>query len=267
MAFELSIAGSALERLCQRQISGPELMDVIIAHGMLPQMYRELVIDQAIATITCSSEELEQAQSQFYEANKISDPAVRSTWLAQQGMSPEQLDVLATRSLRLEKFKWATWGNKLEAHFLSVKGQLDQVMYSLLRTKDFGIAQELFFRIKAGEQSFADAAREYSQGPEAQSGGLIGPMAITNPHPELAAKLRSAQPGELLPPTRLGDWIVIVRLEQLITARLDEPTRRTLLDQLYQTWLRDTVSQLMAQSTPANPAATSAAPANAPLLP
>jgi parvulin-like peptidyl-prolyl isomerase len=129
---------------------------------------------------------------------------------------------------------------------------MDQVVYSLLRTKDFAIAQELYFRIKAGEESFADAAKAYSQGPEAQTGGIIGPMALTQPHPTLAARLQSAKPGELLPPIRLGEWIVIVRLEQFIAARLDEQTRRALLDKLFQKWLQDCLSQLMTDSAPSS---------------
>jgi parvulin-like peptidyl-prolyl isomerase len=257
MNVDLSIADSALERLHDRSISSPELIRLLAGHRLLPQIYRELLIDQAIAPIACTPEEIQAAVQQFCETNKITDPAVQQTWRSQQGIAAEQFEAVATRSLRLEKFKQATWGKQVESHFLTCKAQLDQVVYSLLRTKDFAIAQELFFRIQAGESSFADVARTYSEGPEAQTGGLLGPMALTQPHPALATRLQSAQAGDLLAPFRLGEWIVIVRLEQLIAARLDEPTSRTLLDQLFQTWLQDCVSQLMMSSPAAAIAALS----------
>jgi hypothetical protein len=71
-------------------------------------------------------------------------------------MSSEHLKALATRGLRIEKFKQATWGRKLEAYFLKRKGQLDKAIYSLMRTKDLRLAQELYFRIQEGEQTFAE---------------------------------------------------------------------------------------------------------------
>ncbi len=238
---------SSLEKLRQQTIAAPELISLVAGYQMLPQLYRELLIDQAISTVNCSSEELQQAQEQYYLANNLADESQRQAWLQAYGMTQMQLENLATRALRVEKFKLATWGNKLESHFLTQKLHLDQVVYSLLRTRDMPTAQELYFRIKAKEQPFAELAREFSQGPEAQSGGLIGPMVLSQPHPQLAAKLRASQPGELLPPTRLGEWFVIVRLEQMLPAKLDESTRKKLLDGLFKSWLEESLQKLQSQ--------------------
>jgi parvulin-like peptidyl-prolyl isomerase len=135
----------------------------------------------------------------------------------------------------------------VESHFLACKSQLDQVVYSVLRVEQFATAQELFFRIKAGEQDFAAAAKAYSQGAETATGGLIGPMALSQPHPLVASKLQSAQVGQLIPPFQLENWTVLLRLEQLIPAKLDAPTRQKLLDNLFQTWLKATVDGLLQQ--------------------
>ncbi len=63
-----------------------------------------------------------------------------------------------------------------------------------------GIAQELYFRIQAKENSFADLAREYSLGPEAQTGGLVGPIELNALHPVMVQMLSSSQPGQILAP-------------------------------------------------------------------
>ncbi|HEY9846451.1 MAG TPA: peptidylprolyl isomerase, partial [Candidatus Caenarcaniphilales bacterium] len=177
-------------------------------------------------------------------------------WLARYGLSREQLEVLATRELRLEKFKQATWGHKLEAYFLRRKGQLDRAIYSLIRTKDKGIVRELYFRIQEGEQSFAELARQHSQGQEANTGGLLGPMPLSQLHPAIAKILASSQPGQLRPPTRVEGWFLILRLEKFIPARLDEPMRRRMLDELFESWLGEQLQQVHPLST-----GTSAAPA------
>jgi parvulin-like peptidyl-prolyl isomerase len=120
------------------------------------------------------------------------------------------------------------------------------VIYSLIRTQEPGIAQELYFRIQEGEQSFADLAREYSQGSEAQTGGLIGPVELSVPHPVLAQMLRLSQPGQLCPPTRLGEWFLIVRLEKFIPAQLDASMRQRLLNECFNTWLSEQLNQQLA---------------------
>ena len=158
-------------------------------------------------------------------------------------MTATQFLDLATRNLRIEKFKQATWETQLESHFRQLKPKFDQVIYSLIRLRSPEVAQELYFRLVEGEQSFAELAKQYSQGAEAQTGGLMGPVALSTPHPQLARILSVSQPGQLLPPSKLGDWWVIVRLEKLISARLDEPMRQRLLNELFSTWLQEQLQQ------------------------
>lgn len=226
-----------------RAITANDIIPLLSSYRLLPQLLRELLIDQAIAPITCTFEETIAACKQFYEQNQITSEDERQAWLVRNQLTLEQLESLVTRNLRTEKYKAATWGNKLESYFLQRKGQLDRVIYSLIRTKELGIAQELYFRLQAGEQQFADLAREYSQGPEAQTGGLIGPVDLSVPHPALARQLTVSQPGQLLQPTRLGEWIVIVRLEKLLPAQLDDAMRQRLLNELFDAWVREEVKK------------------------
>lgn len=241
-----------------RAITAAEVLPLIAGYQMLPQLLQELLIDQAIASIELPPQEVAEASQQFFAQQQLNSEEAVQAWLAQYGMTPAQLEALATRGLKVEKFKQATWGAKLESYFLTRKGQLDKVIYSLIRTQDLGIAQELYFRILEGEQSFAELAREYSRGPEAQTDGLIGPVELSVPHPTLAQLLSLSQPGQLCPPTRVGEWIVIVRLEKFMPAQLDEPMRRRLLNECFNTWLQEQLSQVSTTipSASATPAAS-----------
>lgn len=227
-----------------RTINASEIMPLLASYQMLPQLFRESIIDQAIASISCTVEETASACQQFYQRCELTDEAQQQAMLSHYGMSQEHLEVLATRRLRIEKFKQATWGNKLESYFLKRKGQLDQAIYSLIRTKDTGIAQELYFRIQEGEQSFAELAKAYSQGPEANTGGVIGPVELGTLHPNLARLLCVSQPGQLWPPKPLGEWVVIVQLEKLIPAQLNEFMRQRLLRELFEAWVQEQMKQL-----------------------
>ncbi|MBW4646119.1 MAG: peptidylprolyl isomerase [Goleter apudmare HA4340-LM2] len=232
-----------------RTITATELVPLLAGYQMLPQLLRELIIDEAIATIDCTPEELVQAKQQFYAEKKFASEADVQAWMAYHGLSVHQLDTITIRKLKIEKFKQATWGNKLESYFFQHKGKLDKVIYYLLRTQDVGIAQELYFRIQDKEQSFADLARQYSLGPEAQTGGLVGPVELNALHPTMAQMLASSQPHQVLPPTRIAEWFVIVQLEQFISAQLDEPMKIRLLNELFETWLQEQRNQNMTLPT------------------
>lgn len=239
---------NAVLKVGDRVISAEDIIPLLAGYQLLTPLLRELILDQALASFSCTPEEKATAIQQFLEHHQIADEAAKHAWLKQQGMTPAQLEALATRGLFIEKFKQATWGHKLESYFLGRKSQLDRVIYSLIRSQDPGIVQELYFRIQEGEQSFTDLAREYSQGPEAQTGGLIGPVELSTPHPVLAQMLRTSQPGQLCPPTRLGEWLVIVRLEKFIPAQLDAAMRQRLLNECFNTWLSEQLNQQLAQS-------------------
>jgi parvulin-like peptidyl-prolyl isomerase len=125
---------------------------------------------------------------------------------------------------------------------------MDRVLYSLIRTREAGMAQELYFRIQDDGEPFADLARQYSEGQEAQTGGLIGPVELSVPHAALGRILSISQPGQLWPPTKVGDWFVVVRLEKFLPAKLDEVTRQRLLDELFNHWLIEQVQKGLAEN-------------------
>jgi len=243
-------------------------MPLLSGYGMLPNLVQELIVDQAIAQWEATlkepainEEEAKAARSQFLAQNRIDSDDAYQAWLTRHAMTPQQFEALALRSLRLEKFKVATWGPKLESYFLSRKASLDKVIYSLIRTKDVGIAQELYFRIQDGEQSFAELARQYSQGQEAQTDGLIGPVELSVPHPTLAKMLSVSQPGQLWPPTRISDWMVIVRLERYVPVQMDDNTRQRLLNELFTSWLNEQLTAVTAAiANPDAPAPEISAP-------
>ncbi len=226
-------------QIAEHTITSNELLPLLTKFQLLPQLIKELLIDQAISGISLSSEEAPLALEQFYQQHQLTDDQQRQAWLNHYRMTPDQLTQQAQRQMKLEKFKQNTWGRQLESEFIQNKDQFDQFIYSLIRTSNAEIAQELYFRLQDGEQSFSELAPEYSKGPEAQTGGLIGPVMASKLHPTLTRMLANSQPGHLWPPTRLGEWLVLVRLEKYIPAQLNDTLRRQLLNQRLEQWLKE----------------------------
>jgi len=228
-----------------RTITSTFLIDLLAGYQMLPQLWREILIDKAVAGIELTQEQTELAHKQFDTRCGLTERSERIAWGEARGMTRAQVETIAKREMKLELFKTATWGHCLESYFLTHKSKLDKVIYSLLRTPHQEIATELYFRIEAGEQSFAQCARSYSQGPEAQTGGLLGPMELSAPHPTIAKMLSVSQPGQLHSPIQLGEWFVILRLEKFIPAVLDDTMRQQLLNALFESWIQQEIGEMV----------------------
>ncbi|KGF72451.1 peptidylprolyl isomerase [Neosynechococcus sphagnicola sy1] len=224
-----------------------ELPNRLCRYQLMPQFVRHLVLDAAIAPFTKTEVDPQLALEAFCQQHQLLTPEAQAAWLQQQGMTSEHLRDAAVRQFLIGQFKQSTFGSKVESYFMKRKPALDRVMYSLIRTKDISLAQELYFRLQEGEQTFSDLATQYSQGPEAQRGGVIGPIPLSSPHPTVARILGMSQPGQLWAPFPLDEWIVIIRLEKLLSAQLDEATRNSLMEELYEEWLQKQMQKILTE--------------------
>lgn len=235
-----------------------EIPVLLTRYQLMPQFLRGIILDRATADITCTEEERQNALKLFCQQRQLPSEQALLSWLQSQGLTLQQLDEQLLRPLLIDKFKTATFSPKVESYFLKRKGSLDQVVYSLIRTQDPGLAHELYYRVQEGEQSFAELAREYSQGPESRTGGLLGPVPLSQPHPAIAKLLSVSQPGQLWPPRVLAEWFVVIRLEKFIPAKLDESTRRQMIDELFETWLQEEVQKVKQVQPEKSPSAAEA---------
>ena len=148
-----------------------ELVPLLARSQLLPVVLRELTIDRAIIDIQCNDADKISAFQQFCDRHRLTSDDSIQRWLDFQYLNAQQFEEIVIRQFKIEKFKLANWGDKVEAYFLQRKSQLDRAIYSLIRTNDLGVAQEIYFRLLDGEQTFEDLARRYSEGAEAQTGG------------------------------------------------------------------------------------------------
>ncbi|MGK7911090.1 MAG: peptidylprolyl isomerase [Synechococcus sp.] len=249
VAFSLSIG--------PRTIGTDDLPSLLERYQLMPQLVRELVIDDAISSVALEPGAVDDGVMQVRLRNQIQTDEQFSAWLAHNDLTQETLASRLERTLKIEQFKQDRWDSKLDGIFLENKTQYDKAIYSLIRTEDAYAAQELYFRLQENDKAFGEIASQYSQGPEAKTGGMVGPVPLGNIHPSLIQILSSSKPGQLHPPVRLDKWNVIVRLEQMLPAQLDDAMRQTLLTQLYDDWLAEEVADVLAHHN--QPATTESA--------
>lgn len=235
---------AAVLKIGDSELDVRTLLEQLHQHQLLPRLVQEVVIDQAIEPIDCDPEE---AYKTFCNQRNLLTAEQQQAWQAQNKLTQEQTHLLALREAKIATFKEQTWGSQTESYFLERKINLDRVLYSLIRTKDPSLAQELYFRLNDDGESFADLARHYSEGQEAQTGGLIGPVELGVPHPMIGRMLSVSQSGQLWSPTPIGEWYVITRLEKFVPAQFDASMRQRLLDELFKKWLQEITQSTVVQ--------------------
>lgn len=218
-----------------------ELFSLLRRYQLLPQLQRDLIIDGAIAHIQLTATAEQEAYHQFNDRYQLFANEDRQAFGARKGLLPEDLDFLIVRQAKIEIFKREKWGHQLGSYFLQQKEQLDRVIYSMIRTQDEFLAQELYFRLHNNEDTFANLAKQYSMGPEAKLGGLVGPVVLDKLNGELAHILSISQPGQLWPVSQLGNYFIILRFEEQVPVEYDDAMEQRLLNECFETWLTEQI--------------------------
>lgn len=222
-----------------------ELNRIARQQGLCLAIAQASVFDEICQAVSLPADAENEIVQSFLDRNGLNDSDQLDQYLEQEGWSIEDLVYFATKAKRLEIFKQQLFLEEVELRFLERKTDLDQIHYSLIRVRDGNLAFELHQRLLDGESDFGDLAKTFSEGPEQESHGKVGPVPLNQAHPILAEKLRASTPGELWKPFFIDEAWIILRLDDWSGARLDEDTRLKMLEELFQDWLNQRVQTLL----------------------
>lgn len=225
----------------------PAALATLAKHGLLRALLRQVVLSLCLADEQLSDEERQLALQDFARERGLGSQADLERYQQALLLTPEALALQVERPLRLLRHCQRLYSAKAEARFLERKAQLDRVVYSLVRVADEGLARELYLQLMEGEANFADLAAAYSEGPERSTRGIVGPVPLTQAHPQLVQRLRTAPLGEVQEPFRIDQWWLVFRLESLTAASFDESMARQMSQELFEQWLESQVETLMAR--------------------
>ena len=204
-------------------------------------LLRRHLEEQIISIVPLEESWLEEAHVNFLDGRLLEE------CLHEKGWTSADLELHLRRPEALRRFSHQQFAPGLQDRFLASNGSRDLVIYSLLRVKDYGLAREIWIRLEEDEITFPEAARVFGEGPEADRQGVIGPIPIGALQPVLLQDvLRGLKAGELSPPVGLGEWQLLLRLEKLTPARLDDQVREQMLQESLDEFLDERVRKIRA---------------------
>ena len=222
-----------------------ESIKLLEDNELLSILVKKEFIKETIKSTALQANEIDGIKEQFCKDGKLDSDEKYNQFLGKMNLTEEEFINKVTFPTKLSKYCVENFQDRAHAHFLERKNELDQVTYSLIRVKDVFEARELYFRIKGGESDFGDVAKNFSQGPEKDSRGVIGPIPLTQGNEKVVNLLKSLSPGEMKEPINVGSWWLIIRLECLLEATLDREMQATLSRELFDKWVNEEVEGII----------------------
>ncbi len=213
--------------------------------GLLGRIRKELIKENLIKNIELTDKEKEFAKNYWLKSNNINSSDQLDQWKRENIKIDNDLEFIISR-----EFKWSKWcidnfNKEIKDYFQEKKSFLDKYIYSIIRVKSEGLSKELFLRIKDKESDFYSIAKEFSEGIEKKTGGLVGPTNLNNPHPIISNILKESKTNQIWAPKKINEWWVIIRLEEKIPAILNEELKIKLSKELGEKYLKHKLNFLI----------------------
>ncbi|WP_216908711.1 peptidyl-prolyl cis-trans isomerase [Synechococcus sp. CCY 0621] len=224
------------------------LLELLEQHGLLQTLARDLALKSLREEARFTEEERQAVLARVCAGLPCTPPSsLEGDWIA---TLPENLrDTVRQRwnHLRHQKALADRYGDRVEAHFLERRADLEQVVFRLLRLPQQGLAEELYLRLVDDGAGFGDLASRYSLGDESVTRGIVGPIERSQLHPTLRGVLGTLAVGDIHPPFLLDQAVLLVRLEHRRPASLTEDLRHRLLEELLQPDLQSCIEAALAE--------------------
>jgi len=188
-----------------------------------------------------NEEDLLNIETNWREKYKLSKEEDFKIWLEKANLTKDKLIFLLTRN-----WKWLNWCKRefekqVPDYFINKKSLIDNVTYSLITLRDKDMADELYIRIKEEEEPFWLVSKKYSQGPERNYDGRIGPIPLAKLNPYLRNLLIISNEGQIWPPRKIEDFWIIVKLEKKFNTLLNPEISEELSLELGEKYLNDLI--------------------------
>jgi parvulin-like peptidyl-prolyl isomerase len=201
----------------------------------------QLLVRQVVAErgLVLTDAEVQQAGEQQRSQLRLERAADTLAWLADQQVTPQEWEQGIRDRLLRAKLAEHLFASEAEKRFVENRLSYDRVVLYQIIVADAALAQELFYRIDAGESSFFDVAYEFDVDPaRRQRSGFEGVIHRWELQPAISTLVFNTTAGTLAGPiqTNAGHHILWVR--EFLPATLTDDRRQELLQALFQEWLQ-----------------------------
>tara|TARA_Y100000589_G_scaffold314399_1_gene336775 strand:+ start:581 stop:1309 length:729 start_codon:yes stop_codon:yes gene_type:complete len=217
----------------------PKTRNLLRRTGYLKPIVQFVIFEQVTKDLEPPKEILEKGLNSFCNSKGLINKKKLTGYLEDQYLNYDELLEKISIPVKKQYYSLEKFGSKAESHFLKRKDALDKFTYSLIRVKNQDVAYDLYLRLEEKKSDFISLVHQYSEGPEKNTNGRIGPISLSNVSPALKELLEKHRIGEVLEPVSIDNWWVVIRLEERIDAVFDDAMKMLMACELFEDWLKN----------------------------
>ena len=220
-----------------------ELTDVLRRNNQVLPIARELILDSELSEIVLTDNKVVSLLQKYREENDILDHSKFSAHLKANYLDEESLQRILERAEKVSVFKEEMWGPRAHSLYLQNKEKYDSISFYLLSSPSKDVIQEIYFRVKDGEETWTTMASQLSS-PAQSINPKIGPVAVNSVPDIIVRTMRQHGKFTITSPIRHGNSYYIAELLEIQAAGFDSILREKILNQQLQLWLDNACADL-----------------------
>ena len=141
-----------------------KVLEQLSKYGLLTDFLKSKVLENKIKDINLSEVEKVEARNHYIKFFSLKDELLIEEHRKKNLLSKENLLYRMNLNKKVQKYCEDKYDEFIGKEYLSNKEKLDMVKYSMIRVKEYGLAMELYLKIKDDNEDFNELAKKYSTG-------------------------------------------------------------------------------------------------------
>ena len=222
-----------------------ENLNIIRSKTFIRPLIKTMIRDYLLEDIILKSDLSNELLESFLKQRNINEKRKRIKFLNQNLLYEDDLKRLSCSQYKTNQISLRIFGEKAKDYFEKRKNDLDQYKYSLIQVKDPDLAQELYLKLESNESDFNEIESEYSINVEKYKKGMNEAIPLMRIHPLVRDILESSEFGIINEPVNLGEFWLIIRLDEIIQAEFNEKMKETLSKELFEIFLERSTQEIL----------------------
>jgi putative peptide maturation system protein len=210
--------------------------------GPLRDAVDDVVIMEAAKSegISVADDELQREADALRRGLGLDKAAETKKWLSERGMGVDELETYLTRMISASKLKDRVTRDRIEGYFAEHRPSFDSARLSQIVVRDAELAAEVAEKARAAHTEFEHLVADFSVDARGRANdGRVGWVRRHDMNPRIAEVVFSAKNGDVVGPIAIAGNQVVIRVERIRRAQLDDETRGIIRDRLFNDWLKN----------------------------
>ena len=220
-------------------------LELLRKQTFLKPLIKTMIRDKLIEKINLDEGLNTKLSEEFFKSRNIQKSENQEAFMKNNLIDNEDLKRLSTIKYKSNQISLNLFGNKSEEVFNKKKEDLDQYRYSVIQVKDPDLAQELYLKLESKENGFSELEAEHSIILDKNKKGFNDAVPLMRIHPLIRKILKSSEIGIINEPVNLGEFWVIIRLDEIIQAEFNEKMKETLSKELFEIFLERLTQEII----------------------